>query len=80
MTTVGGVLVDQSEAEGDLSITQRAVLAGGSTLEGAADFAGDIQPLADTLTVAGMCVNLSAIEYVHVCLSCMCSVLDQVVL
>ena len=53
MTTVGNVLVDQSEADGDLSITQRAVLAGGSALEGAADFAGDIQPLADTLTVAG---------------------------
>ena len=64
MTTVGNVLVDQSEADEDLSVTQRLALAGGSALEGAADFAGDIQPLADTLTVAGMCVMLSALEYI----------------
>ena len=72
MTTVGNVLVDQSEADEDLSITQRVALAGGSALEGAADFAGDIQPLADTLTVAGMDKILCVIEYISAaCVLCM---------
>ena len=60
MTTVGNALVDQSEADGNLSAAQRLALAGESALEGAADFAGDIQPLADTL--AGMCAMLSLYE------------------
>lgn len=51
---VGGVLVDQSEADGDLSGAQRLGLAAGSTFQGAAGFVGNIQPLADTLDVAGV--------------------------
>lgn len=45
--------MDQSEADRDLSATQRLGLAAGSTIQGAAGFAGDIGPLADTLEVAG---------------------------
>lgn len=45
--------MDQSEADRDLSATQRLGLAAGSTIQGAAGFAGDIGPLADTLDVAG---------------------------
>ena len=59
VTMVGGVLVDQSEADRDLSATQRLGLAAGSTLEGAAGFAGDIEPVADTLTVAGMTLSIT---------------------
>lgn len=50
---VGGVLVDQSEADRDLSAKQRLGLAAGSTIQGAGGFAGDIEPLADALDVAG---------------------------
>ena len=46
--------MDQSEADRDLSATQRLGLAAGSTIQGAAGFAGDIEPLADALEVAGM--------------------------
>ena len=45
--------MDQSEADSDLSAKQRLGLAAGSTLQGAAGFAGDIEPLADALDVAG---------------------------
>ena len=45
--------MDQSEADEDLSVTQRLGLAAGSTIQGAGGFAGDIQPLADALDVAG---------------------------
>ena len=51
---MGGVLVDQSEADEDLSVKQRLGLAAGSTIQGAAGFAGDIQPLSDALDVAGV--------------------------
>ena len=53
VSLVGGVLVDQGEADADLSVTQRLGLAAGSTIQGAGGFAGDIQPLADALDVAG---------------------------
>lgn len=50
--------MDQSEADRDLSVTQRMGLAAGSTIQGAAGFAGDIEPLADTLDVAGVTSTL----------------------
>ena len=50
---VGGVLVDQSEADEDLSVTQRLGLAAGSTIQGAGGFAGDMEPLSDAFDVAG---------------------------
>ena len=53
VSLVGGVLVDQSEADRDLSATQRLGLAAGSTIQGAGGFAGGIEPLADALDVAG---------------------------
>ena len=46
--------MDQSEADRDLSVKQRMALAAGSTIQGAAGFAGDIEPLADALDVAGI--------------------------
>lgn len=59
---VGGALVKQSEAERDLSVTQRLGLAAGSTIQGAADFAGGISPLVDTLDVAGKAICLSTLQ------------------
>ena len=46
--------MDQSEADRDLSVKQRLALAAGSTIQGASGFAGDIEPLADALDVAGI--------------------------
>ena len=52
MVTVGGVLKDQADADPDLSVKQRLVLAGGSTLEGASEFVPD-EVGAGVLQVAG---------------------------
>ena len=41
MVTVGAVLKDQADADPDLSVKQRLILAGGSTLEGASEFVPD---------------------------------------
>lgn len=54
----GKVVKDQAEADEDLSLKQRAALAGGSALEGTAEALGatlgeEAKPLADTLEVAG---------------------------
>ena len=38
MVTVGAVLKDQADADPDLSMKQRLILAGGSTLEGLSEF------------------------------------------
>ena len=52
MVTVGGVLKDQADADPDLSVKQRLVLAGGSTLEGASEFVPN-EVGAGVLQVAG---------------------------
>ena len=48
--------MDQSDADDDLSAKQRLGLVAGSTIQGAAGFAGDIKPLADVMDVAGVWV------------------------
>ena len=52
MVTVGAVLKDQADADPDLSMKQRLILAGGSTLEGASEFVPD-EVGAGVLQVAG---------------------------
>ena len=52
MTTAATVLVDQADADPDLSIGQRLALAGGSALEGAGDAVG-IDGVTEVLQVAG---------------------------
>ena len=51
-TTAANVLKDQADTDPDLSLKQRLVLAGGSTLEGAADMV-PIEAVGDVMQVAG---------------------------
>ena len=53
MNVAGTVLEDQADGDIDLSIKQRLVLAGGSTLAGAGEEVG-IEGVSETLEVAGM--------------------------
>lgn len=53
LSTAAGVTRDQAEADTDMSIQQRLILAGGSTLEGVSEMV-DNDILADTLEVAGI--------------------------
>ncbi len=52
LSTAAGVTRDQAEADPDMSLQQRLILAGGSTLEGVSEMV-DNDILADTLEVAG---------------------------
>ncbi len=52
MNTAAGIIRDQAEADEDMSIQQRLILAGGSTLEGVGGMM-DNQILADTFEVVG---------------------------
>ena len=52
MTTAANVLKDQADADPELSLKQRLVLAGGSTLEGAADMV-PIEAVGSVMQVAG---------------------------
>ena len=52
LSTAGGVLHDQAEADEDMSIKQRLVLAGGSALTGASEMV-DNDIVADAMEVAG---------------------------
>ena len=52
MVTVGAVLKDQADADPDLSMKQRLILAGGSTLEGLSEFVRN-EVGAGVLQVAG---------------------------
>lgn len=53
MSTAAGVTRDQAEADTDMTLQQRLILAGGSTLEGVSGMV-DNEILADTLEVAGI--------------------------
>ena len=52
LSTAAGVTRDQAEADEDMTIQQRLILAGGSTLEGVSEMVED-DILADVLEVAG---------------------------
>ena len=52
LSTAGGVFHDQAEADEDMSIKQRLVLAGGSALTGASEMV-DNDIVADAMEVAG---------------------------
>ena len=52
LATAGGVAKDQAEADEDMSLKQRALLAGGSTLNGASEMV-DNDVLAAVLAVGG---------------------------
>lgn len=52
LSTAAGVTRDQAEADEDMSIQQRLILAGGSTLEGTSEMV-DNDILADALEVTG---------------------------
>ena len=74
LSTAAGVTRDQAEADSDMSVQQRLILAGGSTLEGVSGMVED-EILADTLEVAGegvcVCVCVCARECACVCV-CVC--------
>ena len=52
ISTAGGVARDQAEADEDMSIKQRLVLAGGSTVGGASEMV-DNEVIANAMEVAG---------------------------
>ena len=63
LLAAGTVVQDQAEADEDLSIKQRVVLAGGSAIGGTSEALGatvgeDVQPLADALEVTSKLVTL----------------------
>lgn len=56
MGVVGGVVHDQGEADDDMSVKQRLLLAGGSTIGEVGGAVGDltgVEVVADALDVAG---------------------------
>lgn len=58
--------MEESEANRDLSTTQRLGLAAGCTVQGASGFAGDNVPVADTLNVLGTPLKfLLHAPYIH---------------
>ena len=61
MNVAGTILEDQADADTDLSIKQRLVLAGGSTLAGVGEEVG-IEGVSETLEVAGMYRNQECIK------------------
>lgn len=57
LSTAAGVAKDQAEADEDMSIKQRLVLAGGSTLTGASEMV-DNEIIAGAMEVAGKNENV----------------------
>ena len=53
ISTAGGVARDQAEADEDMSIKQRLVLAGGSAVGGASEMV-DNEVIANAMEVAGL--------------------------
>jgi len=77
MATVGAVLKDQADADPDLSVKQRLILAAGSTLEGASEFVPD-EIGAGVLQVAGelgfvYCLLLRAVINFLILTQCVCA-------
>ena len=56
LATAGGVAKDQAEADEDMSLKQRAMLAAGSAMGGASEMV-DNEVLAAVLEVGGQCVR-----------------------
>ena len=55
MSTAAGVARDQAEADEDMSVKQRLILAGGSAVGGASEMV-DNEVIASAMEVTGVCV------------------------
>ena len=68
---IGGVVSDQADADDDMSVQQRLLLAGGSALNEGGDLVGEltgVQVAADALTVAGEFLILCTLYRLNVTL------------